>query len=82
MSMEPLVIRCTRCGDPVDMDEPQVGRSRDQDHDGSWVSYWIPWPADLRGGPTEFVHPLCFAESAGVEVLLELVVSEAKRRRR
>ena len=34
---------------------------------------WVPFLEDWRGGPSTFIHPVCFADTKGVPALLELV---------
>ena len=72
---------CHLYGNPVDLDGPAVSESHNWDHEGDWVSRWVPWVSDIHGGiPDRLVHPLCFANDGGLEALLELIAeSEARR---
>lgn len=74
-------LTCTYCGRENDADDPAVGEGPNWDRDGEITAYWIPWIADLRGGPMHLYHPVCYAELRGVERLIDLVVVSERRRR-
>jgi hypothetical protein len=76
-----VALVCPLYATAIDGDDPGVGERQNWDRDGEWFAYWIPWIADLRGGPTRLFHPACFAEDRGTQALIDVVTRWEKRRR-
>jgi hypothetical protein len=73
------VLDCIVCGQAVDARGPAVCQLRSREGDITWG--WVEFVEDWRGGYVDLIHPVCFADSHGVEKLVELVHQRDERNR-
>jgi hypothetical protein len=68
--MDSYYLKCLICHLLVDPSGPAVAELRS---DSDRTHMWIPFVEDLRTSAARLMHPVCFANSVGVEALVAVV---------